>query len=133
MILTDARPYQHVSRGVCAKLGEELWRPRPKKGHGRRDTTALPFSDYLKYDGTADASSKFWVSSDSGSDAVDISGRHSKAGHGSHTRLPGLCTNTAPFSTQSGQDTSGKWRISLEVNNQTLTGWVRLEGTEGLD
>jgi hypothetical protein len=128
VILTDARPYQHVSRGVCAKLGEQLWRPGPKKGHGRRDTTALPFSEYLKYDGTADASSKFWVSSDSGSDAVDISGHRSKAGPASHARLPGLCTNTAPFSTQSEQDASDKWRISLEVNNQTLTGWVIPDG-----
>ncbi|KAK4123150.1 alpha/beta-hydrolase [Parathielavia appendiculata] len=123
VILTDARPYQDVSQGVCAKLGEQLWRPRPGKGHKRTDTAELPFADYLKYDGTASASSKFWISSDSGSDCMDVSGRFSKASTASNSRFPGLCTNTAPFSTESSQDTSAKWQISLDVNNQTLTGF----------
>jgi hypothetical protein len=118
VILTDARPYQDAS-DVCAKLGEQLWRPTPGQGHCKR---ALPFADYLKYDGTADASSTFWVSSGSNASAVDITGRSSNAGPGSHAR--GLCTNTAPFSTQSSQDTSDKWQISLDVNGQTITGWV---------
>ncbi|KAL2181338.1 Alpha/Beta hydrolase protein [Thermothelomyces heterothallicus CBS 202.75] len=122
VILTDARPYQHVS-DVCHKLGEQLW--RPGKGTGKkneRDAAALPFAEYLKYDGMADASSKFWVGG-SGFAAVDLAGRHQTADSVSHLRLPGLCANTAPFSNQSAQDTSSRWQISLEVNNQTLTGF----------
>jgi hypothetical protein len=113
-----------VSQNVCAKLGEQLWQPRSGKGKGQRrtDTAALPFADYLKYDGTANASSKFWVSSDSDSNSVDISGRYGKASTASNSRFPGFCTNTAPFSTQSSQDTGSKWQISLDVNGQTLTG-----------
>jgi hypothetical protein len=111
-----------VSQNVCAKLGEQLWRPRSGKGKRKRDTAALPFADYLQYDGTANASSKFWVSADSGSNSVDISGRYGKASTASNSRLPDFCTNTAPFSTQSSQDTSAKWQISLDVNGQTLTG-----------
>ena len=122
MILTDARPHQDAS-DVCAQLGEQLWRPTPGKGHCKRDAAAaLPFAEYLKYDRTADASSKFWVSSSSNSSAVDIAGRYDNVSPGSHAR--GLCTNTAPFSTQSSQDTSSKWQISLDVNGQTVTGWV---------
>ncbi|AEO68901.1 ab48a4f4-7368-4f99-88ad-3769fd736534 [Thermothielavioides terrestris] len=122
VILTDARAFRDASQGVCAKLGEQLWRPTTKRGHRRRDTAVLPFADYLKYTGTADASSKFWVSSGSSSpDAVDIAGGfHPNPGN---IRIPALCTNTAPFSTQSSQDTSSKWQISLEVNNQTITGF----------
>lgn len=113
VILTETSSSQTVSQGVCGKLGEQLWRPSPK----------LPFSEYLKYEGRADASSKFWVSSNSKSNAVDISGRSSLVSSTSQ-RLPGLCSNTAPFSTQNSQDTSSKWQITLDVNKQTLTGYV---------
>ena len=121
VILTDARSYQDVSQSVCAKLGEKLWKPKP--GNCKRATPALPFSDYLKFDGKADGSSKFWVNSDSGSNAVDIAGRPSKVDSGSNSRLPGLCTNTAPYSTQSFQNSTSQWQISLDVNGQTLTGY----------
>jgi hypothetical protein len=106
-----------VAQGVCAKLGEQLW--KPKSGHRRRATAALPFSEYLKYEGTCDASTRFWASSDS---AVDLLGRFNNISPASHSRYPGLCTNSAPFSTGSTQDTNSKWQISLDVNNQTLTG-----------
>ncbi|KAL2017034.1 hypothetical protein VTK56DRAFT_2678 [Thermocarpiscus australiensis] len=123
LILTEPRSYQDVSQGVCAKLGEQLWR-RPGQRRTRRDSKALPFFDYLKYVGTADASSKFWVSSsDSSSDTVDVSGRYHSEKPGSHSKFPGLCTNTAPYSTGNSQDTSSKWQITLDVNNQTLTGF----------
>ncbi|KAL1838358.1 hypothetical protein VTJ49DRAFT_2767 [Mycothermus thermophilus] len=125
VILTDARPLQHVSQNVCAKLGEQLWKPRLRKGRFKRSGSgsgsALPFSDYLKYTGTADAKSRFWVSSDSGANAVSTSGNLGKVG--SNERLRGFCTNSAPFSNTTSQDTSEKWQISLEVNNQKITGF----------
>jgi hypothetical protein len=118
VILTDACSYQDASQSVCAKLGEKLYKP---KTDCKRDTAAaLPFADYLKFDGKADSSSKFWVSPDSGSKAVDIAGR--KADSASNSKFPGVCTNTAPYSTQSFQNTSSQWQISLDVNGQTLTG-----------
>ncbi len=106
-----------MAQGVCAKLGETLW--KPKSGHKRRAAAALPFSEYLKYEGTCDASTRFWTSSDS---AVDLTGRFNNVSPASHDRYPGLCTNTAPYSTGTTQDASSKWQISLDVNNQTLTG-----------
>ncbi|KAH6850047.1 Alpha/Beta hydrolase protein [Chaetomium sp. MPI-CAGE-AT-0009] len=118
VILTDAHPYRDVS-GVCSKLGEQLW--GPGKGQPDKNIAALPFSEYLKYEGIAGASSKFWVSG-SDSKVVDVAGRYSNV-NPSKSRFPGLCTNTAPFSTQSSQDTDTKWQISLDVNNQTLTGF----------
>jgi hypothetical protein len=117
VILTDARPYQDVL-SVCSKLGERLW--GQGQGQCKRNTIAVPFAESLKYDGVVDASSKFWVSG-SDSKAVDVAGRYSKVSPAS-SRFLGLCTNTAPFSTQSSQDTDDKWQISLDVNNQTLTG-----------
>lgn len=121
VIVTDARPFHDVSN-VCSKLGEQLW--RSGKGNSKdkeRETSALPFAEYLKYDGTGDASSKFWVRG-SGPAAVDIAGRLQTVNLAGHSRFAGLCTNTAPFSNQSAQDTSSTWQISLDVNNQTITG-----------
>ncbi|KAK4249907.1 Alpha/Beta hydrolase protein [Corynascus novoguineensis] len=122
VIITDARPFHDVLN-VCSKLGEQLW--RPGKGSGKdkeRETSVLPFAEYLKYDGTADASSKFWVRG-SGPAAVDIAGRLQTVNPAGHSRFAGLCTNTAPFSNQSAQDTSSRWQISLNVNNQTIIGF----------
>ena len=122
MILMEPRSWSS-SQGVCSKLGEQLWRPKWHGGHrARRDVVDLSFAEYLKYDGDADGSSKFWVSSESNSNAVDIAGNRNFVNPNSHTRFPGLCTNTAPYSTMQSQDTSSKWHISLDVNNQTLTG-----------
>ncbi|KAL2122949.1 hypothetical protein VTJ04DRAFT_3404 [Mycothermus thermophilus] len=127
VILTDARPYKHVSQNVCAKLGESLWKPPVRPGgrfkRGGASSSSLPFGDYLKYTGTASASSRFWVSSDSGSNVVNTSGKLSKVPTTSNERLPGFCTNSAPFSNTSFQDTSSKWHIDVEVNNQILTGF----------
>lgn len=111
-----------------------MWRPVPSRGRGhKRHTKKLPFLEYLKYEGMANASSKFWVSSsDSSSGAVDITGYYAGSKPGLHERLPSLCTNTAPFSTENSQDTSPKWQITLDVNNQALTGWVMdIEGEPG--
>jgi hypothetical protein len=41
-----------------------------------------------------------------------------------HARFPGLCTNSAPLSTESSQDTSARWQVSVDVNSQTLRGCV---------
>lgn len=102
-----------------AKLGEQMWQPREKK----RGTRAPSVLDYVKHEGVADVSSAFWVSSsDSSSGVIDATGAHRGTKPGLNERFPGLCTNTAPFSTENSQDTSSKWQISLDVNNQTLTG-----------
>lgn len=53
---------------------------------------------------------------------MDISGRYSLVSPNPHVRYPGLCSNTAPYSTEDFQDTGREWQISLDVNNQTLTG-----------
>jgi hypothetical protein len=36
--------------------------------------------------------------------------------------LPVLCTQTAPYSNDTGQDTSAKWQVAVTANNETLTG-----------
>lgn len=121
-ILTEPRSY-HASRAICAELGEQLWKPSPPpRRKPRGDSTSLPFADYLKHEEKADALSKFWVSSDPRANAMDISGRYSLVSPNPHVRYPGLCSNTAPYSTEDFQDTGREWQISLDVNNQTLTG-----------
>ncbi|KAK3302444.1 Alpha/Beta hydrolase protein [Chaetomium strumarium] len=112
VIVTDAKLYKDAP-DVCAKLGEQLWRPAAARGPA--------FAEYLQYEGRANASSSFWAAASAGVNAVDMAGRRHRGP--AHARFPGLCTNSAPFSTQSSQDTSARWQISVDVNNQTLTGF----------
>jgi len=114
VILTDPVG-RDASQSVCSKLNENLWQPVKSK-RVKRASSSLYFADYLKYTGAA-TSSKFWISN---SDAVDTIGRVTKGP--SPAQYQALCTNTAPYSNQSFQDTNEKWHISLDVNNQTLTG-----------
>ncbi|KAK4143660.1 Alpha/Beta hydrolase protein [Dichotomopilus funicola] len=124
VILTDAGTRDDITH-VCDKLGETLWSSKGNngkgKGKGKPAPASVPFADYLQYDGRASKSSKFWVSSGPGQDAVDIAGKTVKGS--AKSRFPGFCTNSAPFSNQSGQDTGKRWQVSLDVNGQTLTGF----------
>ncbi|KAK3938489.1 Alpha/Beta hydrolase protein [Diplogelasinospora grovesii] len=109
--------YEEALAG-CQALGESLWSPDLKTA------SIQPNLDYLKYQGRISDSTAFWIAADSTntsrviSSSGDVSSAKSASG-----RLPALCTQTAPYSTQSSQDTSAKWQVSVDANNQTLTGF----------
>jgi hypothetical protein len=98
----------------CASLGEQLWAPELKTAN------IQPNLDYLTFEGCS-ADQKYLIA---GSRAIDGKGRISKAD--SNTRLPVLCTQSAPFSNSSFQDASSKWQVSVHSNNEYLTGYVSL-------
>ncbi|KAK4192042.1 putative cholinesterase [Podospora australis] len=115
VIVTDARSSRDGYDRICSALGEQPF--SEKKGKGKA-TVLQPLLNHLRYEGRASASSKFWVSGST----ISATGETSKGqDRGSY---PVLCTNKAPYSNESSQDTSSKWQISVDVNNQSLTGLV---------
>ena len=100
---------------ACQALGEQLWSP------GLNTSSIKPNLDFLRFQGRISASSRLWIASNGDETwALDALGSISAAD--SASQLPVLCTQTAPFSRKGVQDTSEKWRVEVEANNQTLTG-----------
>ncbi|KAK4165334.1 putative cholinesterase [Cladorrhinum sp. PSN259] len=117
VIVTESRLSRDSYERVCSGLGEQPY-------SGSKSSKGIkPLLDYLKHEGRATPSSQFWVAgSGSSQKVINTSGVTTQQKSKKDT-LQGLCTNKAPFSDGSFQDTSNKWQISLDVNNQTLTGF----------
>jgi hypothetical protein len=117
-LLLTSRFRAASAAGECAALGEQLWAPELKTA------TIQPNLDYLASEGCAD-DEQFWIApAQSHARAIDLKGRISNADE--NTKLPVLCTNSAPFSNSSFQDTSARWQVSVHSNNEYLTGYVYL-------
>ncbi|KAK0646650.1 Alpha/Beta hydrolase protein [Cercophora newfieldiana] len=115
VILLSPRPYHDAEAG-CEALSERLWSPELNA------SLVKPNLDYLQFQGKLNATSKLWIQgSNSSHAALDMSGAVSPADPAS--QLPVLCTQTAPFSSKGVQDTSEKWRVEVQANNQTVTGY----------
>jgi len=116
ILLDDPRPYSDAVT-ACRALGEEVWSPE------RNASSIRPNLDYLRYQGKVNSASTLWIASRGNSTrALSVSGSISRADPAS--RLPVLCTQTAPYSSDKVQDTSRRWRVAVEANNQTVNGWV---------
>lgn len=105
---------------VCAALGEQLWSPESS-------TAGIQTSlDYLTFQKKFTKDQQYWIAPTT-SDAQAIDGRgqiSSTATFSKHIELPALCTQSAPFSNQSYQDTSSKWQVTVHSNNEYITGYV---------
>ncbi|KAH7417749.1 cholinesterase [Cadophora sp. MPI-SDFR-AT-0126] len=96
----------------CEALGEQLWSPDTYN----RATEIL--GDHLK----SVQQSQAWISSKGGkSRAIKSSGQFVTPKGSS--RLPVLCTQTAPYSNSTFADISESWQVQVQSNNETLTGF----------
>ncbi|KAK3333579.1 Alpha/Beta hydrolase protein [Cercophora scortea] len=119
VILLGRRSYAEAAAG-CEALGEQLWAPE-------LNTASIQSNlDYLRHRGQASNASTFWISpSPSGGNTtrvIDVSGAVVAVADSS-VRLPALCTQTAPYSSEKSQDVGARWQVSVDANNQTLTGF----------
>lgn len=116
VILLGRRSLEDAASG-CEELGEQLWSPE-------LGTASIQVNlDYLKYQQKADDASQFWIaSSEDKARAIGSSGSVTFVDSG--LRLPALCTQSAPFSNQSVQDTSDRWQVKVHSNNEDYTGSV---------
>lgn len=115
IIVLSARPYSDAIL-ACKALGEQLWSPELGSSSIQRNL------DYLRYKDNALGSSQFWIASKGvGSRAIDRTGRVSWPAIAS--RLPVICTQTAPFSNETFKDTSDNWQVTVRSNGEYLTGF----------
>jgi hypothetical protein len=113
LLLSGPQPLQAASAS-CAALGEQLWSPDMK-------TTSIQSSlDYIVYEKLAAAGSDFWIAGGKSITAKGAIGTGKSDG-----KLPVLCTQSAPFSNDSVEDTSEKWQVMVHSNNEDLVGYVR--------
>ncbi|KAI1104210.1 alpha/beta-hydrolase [Jackrogersella minutella] len=101
---------------ACEAVGENLWSP------DLQTRSLQNVLNYLKYSSSDQRVSQFWIApKNQSAQAVDTNGKIYQAN--SDAKLPVLCTQSAPFSNETSQDTSEKWQITVKSNNESLTGF----------
>jgi predicted GIY-YIG superfamily endonuclease len=77
--------------------------------------------EYLVYQGKYTANQRFWAAShDRKPSAINARGQIKSASK--DEKLPVLCTQTAPYTNSTFQDTSSKWQVNVRSNNELITG-----------
>lgn len=114
VLLLDAMPLQEAMNS-CNSLGESLWRSSDGFENIQNDL------DYLVLQERYGDDQRYWIAPVSGTpSSVDVDGHVKKASADEH--LPVLCTQTAPYSTPDQKDTNTTWQVTVDSNNQHLTG-----------
>ena len=104
------------AEAACADLGERLWAPELGRASIQKNL------DFLHYQGKGKTA--FWIApSDGALRSLLVSGDVSEELDESR-KFPVLCTQTAPFSNSTAQDTDEAWHISVHANNELLTGYA---------
>jgi hypothetical protein len=112
VLILDARPWKEATES-CQKLGESVW-------GAHSDFKGIQSNlDYLVFQGKYARSQRFWTSTRKAS-TIDTNGHINTAS--ANTRLPVLCTQSAPHSNKTFQDTNSQWQVSVHSNNEYLTG-----------
>ncbi|KAK3391881.1 Alpha/Beta hydrolase protein [Sordaria brevicollis] len=126
LLLSNSLPFSQASQ-ACSSLGESLYSPEILSTSNIKSNI-----DYLLYRSGGGKSSSlgttFWIAPSSKNPSVtrvlDVSpssGRISisdvRNGKGKKAEYPVLCTQTAPFSNNQGQDKSAKWQVGVEGVN----------------
>lgn len=114
VLLLDAMPLQEAMNS-CNSLGESLWSSSGRFKNIENDL------DYLVLQKRYGDDQRYWIAPVQGTpSSVVADGRVKKASADEH--LPVLCTQTAPFSTPDQKDTNTTWQVTVNSNNQHLTG-----------
>ncbi|KAI1457221.1 alpha/beta-hydrolase [Annulohypoxylon moriforme] len=101
---------------ACEAVGEKLWSPELNTSNIKN------ILSYLNHSSLSTGLSQFWIALKNGStSAIDTDGRIFQTRL--DVRLPVVCTQSAPFSDATSQNTSERWQVALESNNETLTGF----------
>ncbi|KAJ5130945.1 uncharacterized protein N7515_006984 [Penicillium bovifimosum] len=115
VVVLDARNWQEATES-CQKLGESLW----DIASGHQDVQNN--LDYLVYQGKYHHGQQFWTASNHRKlSTIDTNGRINRAS--AHERLPVICTQRAPYSNMTFQDTSAQWQVTVNSNNEYITGF----------
>jgi len=114
ILVLEPRTWQEATES-CLKLGESLWRSGYSSKKIQSDL------DYLVYQGKYTQSQRFWTAADHRKPStINANGQIKSAS--TNEKLPVICTQTAPYSNITFQDTSAKWQVAVNSNNEYLTG-----------
>ncbi|KAH6715868.1 cholinesterase [Leptodontidium sp. MPI-SDFR-AT-0119] len=107
---------------ACAALGEQLWSPELSV------TNIQTNLDYLSFGAKYARDQQYWIAPDASARSVarSINGRGGIANtttFSEHLKLPALCSQSAPFSSETFQDTGSKWQTTVRSNNEYITGF----------
>ncbi|CAJ2510094.1 Uu.00g059940.m01.CDS01 [Anthostomella pinea] len=115
VVLLEARSLADAINS-CHALGEQLWSPESAAVNIQSNL------NYIKFADLAQGYSQFWIASTNSTPrCIDINGQTALAN--SSLWLPVLCSQTAPFSNETFQDASEKWQVTLQSNNEYITGF----------
>lgn len=100
---------------ACQSLGESLWAEQSGS------LTNKPDLEYLVFQQQFSRRQQYWIAPNHGvPSTIDANG---KIGHSSPSKhLPVLCTQSAPYSTADTQDTNSTWQVTIQSNNEHITG-----------
>jgi hypothetical protein len=117
MLLLDSRSLPNAAAN-CAALGEKLW------GSDVNASLVQKNLDYIVYTGKYKPGQMFWIAPDSVENprTIDTWGVVSVVSR--HLHLPALCTNSAPYSSKTAQNSSSPWQVTVHSNNEYITGFV---------
>ncbi|KAI2878817.1 hypothetical protein CBS11852_10176 [Aspergillus niger] len=116
VIILDNKPLKEATE-ACNALGESLW--------GAASSTPADIKadlKYLSYQGNYKSNQCFWIAPVNATGrTIDLEGTISTAD--SNHQYPVLCTQSAPYSTKEYQNTSSQYQITVQANNEYLTGY----------
>ncbi|GLA12851.1 hypothetical protein AnigIFM62618_009366 [Aspergillus niger] len=116
VIILDNKPLKEATE-ACNALGESLW--------GAASSTPADIKadlKYLSYQGNYKSNQCFWIAPVNATGrTIDLEGTISTAD--SNHQYPVLCTQSAPYSTEEYQNTSSQYQITVQANNEYLTGY----------
>lgn len=114
ILVLDARSWQEATDS-CQKLEESLWGTNSSYRNIQSDL------DYLVFQGKYTRNQRFWTASDHRKPStIDTTGRVNKAS--ADEKLPVICTQSAPLSSSTFQNTSAQWQVTVHSNDEYLTG-----------
>lgn len=114
ILVLGARTWREATES-CIKLGESVW------GSGSSIEKIQRDLDYLVYQGRYAQTQRFWTASDNRKPStINANGQIKSVS--TNEKLPVICTQTAPYSNITFQDTSSKWQVTVKSNNEYLTG-----------
>ncbi len=117
-LIDQPSPFES-GRKSCAALGEDPWSPE-KADFKLTLSKSLGYQEYQRF---APKGQLYWVAKakDCSCRAIDAEGKIQRVDCG--RKLPILCTQGAPVSTSSSQNTSAVWRAQQFVGSKLLTGY----------
>lgn len=99
----------------CESLGETLWKASTGSPSIKSDL------DYLVYQRKYSPSQRYWIAPVRGApSAINANGDITKAA--AHTRLPVLCAQNAPYTTEYSSNTNSTWQVAVRSNNEHIIG-----------